>query len=743
MQNETTLRYRAFISYSHVDARWGKWLHSAIEAYRPPTRALAGTARIRPVFRDDEESAASPDLAAAISKALEQSDALVVICSPHSARSKWINKEIGEFKALGRENRIFGVIVDGKPYDPTNNCFPPNFLSEVVIHEPGTAFLEPLAIDVRVYGRHDTMLKVVSGLLNISYDVLKRRDRQRAIRRVIIASLAMFLLFSMYATSLFFQARAVNLQVSSVLAALALKSSEEGDHGRALRFATLSATGSLISPVAADAEPTLVRTYYFSTLLGEFREHKFSIYSIDFDASAERLLSGSQDGTVRFLKRTDAGSWVPEQSFIKDEGHVMDARFAERGKAVIVLSMTGSGVTLWREGSGTWTRQGALSPHQDLIRAFDVSKDGNLAVLGYQDKTVEIWQFSKEIWSLAKPLPDTSLIPTAAAIAEGNARVAIGFFDGSIRIYDLNNAGAFVESSHFQLLHTEARHLAFSSSGDRLLAGALGELRVVAREQATAWIEIGQIGPDMNISQGAFLSESGNLVITNAGGSAAKIWIEQSARTWLEVGKFGTGAQYSRSIAASTDGTIFATGGNDDVAVRIWAPGGLGSWKSYIKVRSGIGLVQDTDKFVEGHTSFSMSSISSKDGRRTVESDVYGIARIKDNATGIQVAALDVSDTTPYAIEFSVDEKLLLALHAKGDEPNKEFSVEALVSLAGVALTRTVCSERMSGKVAILSEDDVKAAPLLAGRGGEDVCSPPNSWKRMLATLRFLFGRSN
>jgi WD40 repeat protein len=743
MQNETKLRYRAFISYSHVDAQWGKWLHSAIEAYRPPARARAGTARIRPVFRDDEESAASPDLAAAISKALEQSDALVVICSPHSARSKWVNKEIGEFKALGRESRIFGIIVDGKPYDPTNNCFPPNFLSVEVTHEPGTKALEPLAIDVRVYGRHDTMLKVVSGLLNISYDVLKRRDRQRAIRRVIIASSAMIVLFSVYAASLFFQARAVNLQVSSVLAALALKSSEEGDHGRALRFATLSATGSLISPVAADAEPALVRTYYFSTLHGEFREHKFSIYSIAFDASAERLLSGSQDGTVRFLKRTDAGSWVPEQSFIKDEGHVMDARFAERGKAVIVLSMTGSGVTLWREGSGTWTRQGALSPHQDLIRAFDVSKDGNLAVLGYQDNTVEIWQFSKEIWSLAKPLPDTSLIPTAVAIAEGNARVAIGFFDGSIRIYDLNNAGAFVESSHFQLLQTEARHLAFSSSGDRLLAGALRELRVVAREQATVWIEIGQIGPDMSISQGAFLSESGNLVVTNAGGSAAKIWIEQSGRTWLEVGKFGTGTQYSRSIAASTDGTIFATGGNDDVAVRIWAPGGLGSWKSYMKVRSGIGLVQDTDKFVEDHTSFSMSSINSKDGRRTVESDVYGIARIKDNATGIQVAALDVSDATPYTIEFSDDEKMLLALHGNGDEPNKEFSVEALVSLTGVALTRTVCSERMSGKVAILSEDDVKAAPFLAGRGGEDVCSPPNSWKRVLATLRFLFGRSN
>ena len=743
IQAGSRVRYRAFISYSHVDARWGKWLHAAIENYRPPRSAKAGTQRIRPVFRDDEETAANPDLSAVISEALGLSEAMIVICSPNGAKSRWVDKEIREFKELGNSDKVFGIIVDGKPYDPISNCFPPNFATKASVGEKkATALAEPLAIDVRTYGRHDALLKVVAGLLNISYDVLKRRDRQRAKRRAIIAILAVFGVLSVYATSLFFQARAVNLQVSSVLAALARKSSDEGDHGRALRFATLSASANLISPVAADAEPTLVRAYHFSTLLGEFREHKFSVYSVAFDAPAERLVSGSQDGTVRFLKKTDAGRWVPEQPFIEAEGHVMDARFAEGGKAVLVWSMFGSGVTLWSEDGGTWSKRGALTQHQTLIRAFDVSKDGNLAVLGYQDNTVEIWQFSNAKWSMAKLLPDAGAIPTATAIAKGNARIAIGFFDGSIRIFDTNNAGAFVESSHFPLLQTEARHLAFSSSGDRLLAGALGELRIVAREQATAWMQIGQIGPDMGISQGAFLSESGNLIVTNAGGSAAKIWTEQSAGIWLEAGRFGTGTQQSRSIAASTDGAIFATGGNDDVAVRIWAPGGLGSWKSYMKVRSGIGLVQDTDKFVEGHTSFSMDSIISKDGRRTVESNVYGIVKIKDNVTGIEVAALDASDTTPYAIEFTDDERMLRVIHTNGGEPDRKFSVETLVSLTGAALIRTVCSERMSGMVAILSEDDVKAAPLLAGRAGEDACNPPNSWERMLATLRFLFGRS-
>ena len=29
-----TIRYRAFLSYSHRDTKWAKWLHAALEGYR-------------------------------------------------------------------------------------------------------------------------------------------------------------------------------------------------------------------------------------------------------------------------------------------------------------------------------------------------------------------------------------------------------------------------------------------------------------------------------------------------------------------------------------------------------------------------------------------------------------------------------------------------------------------------------------------------------------------------------------
>jgi eukaryotic-like serine/threonine-protein kinase len=37
---DTQYKYRAFISYSHADEEWAKWLHKALETYRMPKRLV-------------------------------------------------------------------------------------------------------------------------------------------------------------------------------------------------------------------------------------------------------------------------------------------------------------------------------------------------------------------------------------------------------------------------------------------------------------------------------------------------------------------------------------------------------------------------------------------------------------------------------------------------------------------------------------------------------------------------------
>lgn len=95
------MRYRAFISYSHADADWARWLISRLETYRVPSR-LVGTqgehgpigARLGAFFRDREELTAAGDLGATIRAALAQSEALVLVCSPAAARSRWVEAEV-------------------------------------------------------------------------------------------------------------------------------------------------------------------------------------------------------------------------------------------------------------------------------------------------------------------------------------------------------------------------------------------------------------------------------------------------------------------------------------------------------------------------------------------------------------------------------------------------------------------------------------------------------------------------
>lgn len=130
-------KYFAFISYSHRDKKWGGWLHKTLETYKIPKRlhehspdGQALPKRLFPVFRDREELPTSASLGAQITDALARSRSLIVICSPHAAQSIWINEEIKTFKAMGRENRILSLIVDGepnagdKPEDDVAECFP-------------------------------------------------------------------------------------------------------------------------------------------------------------------------------------------------------------------------------------------------------------------------------------------------------------------------------------------------------------------------------------------------------------------------------------------------------------------------------------------------------------------------------------------------------------------------------------------------------------------------------------------
>jgi len=176
--------YRAFISYSHADTAWAKWLHRGLESFRID-KDLAGreTPALRPVFRDRDDFTAGHSLTDQTLAALDASAALIVICSPAAARSKYVTEEIRLFKTRHPERPVIPLIVTGTPGDPDTECFPPSLKFRLdaggqITDEP----VEMLAADAREEGdgKQLALAKVVAGLLGVSSDdIFRRAERER------------------------------------------------------------------------------------------------------------------------------------------------------------------------------------------------------------------------------------------------------------------------------------------------------------------------------------------------------------------------------------------------------------------------------------------------------------------------------------------------------------------------------------------------------------------------------------
>ena len=182
------MEYEAFISYSHADASAARWIQRTLERFRPPQSLIReldlSGGRLRPVFRDEDELASSADLGDTLRTALKASRCLIVVCSPASATSRWVNEEVATFQALGRADRIICVVAGGDPLKPST-CFPERLRSS-----------EPLAIDMREGGesRRVVRVRLLASVLDVGFDRLRQRDaqyrRHRLIKQIGVSAVA-------------------------------------------------------------------------------------------------------------------------------------------------------------------------------------------------------------------------------------------------------------------------------------------------------------------------------------------------------------------------------------------------------------------------------------------------------------------------------------------------------------------------------------------------------------------------
>ena len=186
---EQNYKYFAFISYNSRDTEWGKKVQRKLEHYRMPATLCSehGWERtpIKPVFfapTDIQPGGLTEEL----QERLQASRNLIVICSPNSAQSEWVGKEIEFFHQLGRTKQIHFFIVDGTPHsgNPDTECFNP------IVDTLGLPEILGANIHEKIYrwpwmNKERAYVQLVSKLLGVEFDAIWQRHKRLFIQKVI------------------------------------------------------------------------------------------------------------------------------------------------------------------------------------------------------------------------------------------------------------------------------------------------------------------------------------------------------------------------------------------------------------------------------------------------------------------------------------------------------------------------------------------------------------------------------
>lgn len=231
--NLENVKYDAFISYRHceLDSFVCNNLHKKLESFRI-SKSIAKKMNLKRqkldrVFRDVAELPLTDNLSEPIENALENSDFLIVICTPRLKESVWCQKEIETFLKTHDRDHVLAVLAEGEPED----SFP-----EILTYEEVTELdennnevvvrkeLEPLAAECRGENNRERLkamdeqavIKIIAAIFDLNFDDLKQRQHEERQRKRRLRFTLGFSAVSLFAlTCLFFMLR-INKQKNEI-----------------------------------------------------------------------------------------------------------------------------------------------------------------------------------------------------------------------------------------------------------------------------------------------------------------------------------------------------------------------------------------------------------------------------------------------------------------------------------------------------------------------------------------------
>ena len=606
-----SFKYWAFISYSHVDKRWGDWLHRALETYRVPKR-LVGTispldgrlpARVFPIFRDREELPVSASLPDNINYALEQSRYLIVICSPRSAASRWVNEEIKTFKRLGREDRVLALIVDGEPnataqddkpgFRGEDECFPQALRWRWGNNgELSNERTEPVAADARPDkdGKRNAKLKLLAGLLQVNYDQLRQREHERRIHQLsYLVGVALVLLGVFAALAGYSEVQRQNAEAQRRNAELQQqKAEEQAQEATRQRNMAVEANRrykaqlheSSVSDLATagdmftkgrwqqgiaylgrsleyDPENRLAATWLWNELVygrGDrdrlpvyFTDHPAAVISIAYSYDGQRFVTGSWDNTAQ---QWDAATGKRIGAPFLHGGPVYSAAYSPDGQRVVTAC---ADKTAQQWDAATGERIGEALLHKDEVLSVVYSPDGRY-ILTTSGHCAQRWETTTGR-PIGKPIvSDNGFVD--AAYSPDAQRFVTASVNGNIAQQWNATTGKPVGKPLAHIL--AVRSAAYSPDGCRIVTAS--DDGTAQQWDATTGKLLGEPLRHKDRVTSAIYSPDGQRIVTVCADNTAQQW---DAATVQSVGEPIRGAGCLNIAVYSPDGQSILVAGGD------------------------------------------------------------------------------------------------------------------------------------------------------------------------------------
>ncbi|KAF7377893.1 WD40 repeat-like protein [Mycena sanguinolenta] len=354
--------------------------------------------------------------------------------------------------------------------------------------------------------------------------------------------------------------------------------------------------------------------------------HSQSVRSVAFSPDGARIVSGSDDETVRIWDaRTGA-------EMTKMQGHsewVTSVAFSPNGAHVV----SGSGdetVRIWDVRTGAEVTK--MEGHSGSVCSVAFSPDGAYVVSG-SDETVWIWD-TKTGAEVTKMKGHSEWV-TSVAFSPNGAHVVSGSGDKTVRIWD---AMTGTEVTKMEGHRGFVCSVAFSPDGARIVSGS---------DDETVWIWDARTGTEVtkmlghsrSVNSVAF-SPDGARVVSGSDDKTVWIW---DVMVGADVTEIEGHSRAVNSVAFSPDG-VHVVSGSDDKTVRIW------------DVTTGTEVTK-----MEGHSNDVRSVAFSPNGAHIVSGSVDETVRIWDARTGTKLIKIEGHSGIVRSVAFSPDSTCIVS----------------------------------------------------------------------------------